>query len=81
MIVTRLLNAYMEKESIRFTSGICSSIFAAHIGLEKLEFKNASIVNSGILTFQIFGGYLIGILYPITFPIIGTYSMYKFNKK
>ena len=84
MIWKRILNLYMEKESIRFTSGICGSIFGTYIGLAKLDeskFKKPSIVNAGVLTSCIFGGYVIGILYPITFPIIGSYSMYEFNKK
>jgi sulfite exporter TauE/SafE len=76
-IAKKALNLYFETPTI---TAMCSGIgmFSGTIySMEKTNFKASTIVNFGVVGTYAVGGFIVGMLYPITFPAISGYSMYK----
>jgi hypothetical protein len=77
------------KSDISSAAILLGTLTGLIVGLEKIsilsrhEYKNgisiSPIVHLGILNSYSFAGFLTGVFYPITFPAISAYSMYKLN--
>ena len=78
-ISQKALNLYFETPSIAVICGGIGMFTGAIYGTERTNNKASTIVNFGVVGTYSVGGFFTGMLYPITFPAVGGYSMYKIN--